>query len=159
MADNSAPLKLIGRKITLEEACDDEDNILQELDYPQQRLDFCVHLLQSEGELLKTVARHLNISPESCKLSPVEEWRHGSFNWCIPVYLDWKGRSRVLLRIPLPYKVGEIRFPGNVDEKLRCEAATYIYIEENNSDIPVPKLWGFGFTNGANVSFYPFCKH
>jgi len=47
--------------------------------------------------------------------------------------------------------VGEETFPGNADEKLRCEAATYIWIQENYPDIPIPQLWGFAFSGNHCV--------
>ncbi|KAL4954293.1 hypothetical protein BDW69DRAFT_205332 [Aspergillus filifer] len=37
-------------------------------------------------------------------------------------------------RVPLPYKCGERYYPGNCEEKLRSEAATYIWINENCPD-------------------------
>ena len=39
-----------------------------------------------------------------------------------------KRRKRVLVRIALPYKLGEDlkQYKGNIEEKLRCEAASYI---------------------------------
>ena len=50
---------------------------------------------------------------------------HGSLNVSIPLYIEnWNRCSakRVLIRFPLLYKVGESAYPGNADEKLRCEA-------------------------------------
>lgn len=41
--------------------------------------------------------------------------------------------------------------PGNADEKLRCEAATFIWIQEHCSEVPIPTLWGFGFVGGQSV--------
>lgn len=147
------PLRLLGgKKITLTEALEEEDNILQELTYPKLRLEFCVYLLKHRHALIDLVAFHLKIDPKTCTLSEVEDWRHGSFNWAIPIHLNWNGRSRVLLRIPLPYKLGETRYPGNIDEKLRCEAATYAYIQERSPDVPIPMLWGFGFSDGSHFT-------
>lgn len=60
--------------------------------------------------------------------------------------------TRVLFRIPLPYKIGEDHFPGNVDEKIRCEAATYIHIRQCCPEIPIPLLLGFGLPAGPSVS-------
>lgn len=63
-----------------------------------------------------------------------------------------------MIRFPLPYKVGELNYPGNANEKVRCEAATYVWIRENCRDVPIPHLWGFAFaadaqdTNGCSVS-------
>ena len=59
-----------------------------------------------------------------------------------------------MFRFSLPYKVGELGYPGNADEKLRCEAAMYIYIQENCPDVPILKLWGFGFKNGSIVRLH-----
>jgi hypothetical protein len=41
--------------------------------------------------------------------------------------------------------------PGNVDEKLRTEAATYIWLQSNCPNIPVPRLFGFGFPGTQSV--------
>jgi hypothetical protein len=38
-----------------------------------------------------------------------------------------------------------------MDEKLGCEIATYIYMEEHCLDIRIPKLFAFGFTDGRQV--------
>lgn len=156
MADPQIVLNLLNRQITLAEAREAEEDILQELRYPKQRFRFCLSLVRSKDELLNLAAFHLNVDRTMCKLAPVQDWRHGSFNFVIPVDVNSKGRNRVIIRIPLPYKVGESQYPGNIDEKLRCEAATYIHIHEHCPDVPIPKLWGFGFTDGSNVSRFPF---
>lgn len=149
-------LELIRREISLSDALSDEDDILQELTYPEARIHFAAHLLRNKKDILSIVASHLNTRIEDCTLSPVEEWRHGSFNICIPVHVKWKGYARVLFRVPLPYKIGEEKEPGKIDEKVRCEAATYIYIQTTCADVPIPRLWGFGFTDGFNVSLVLF---
>lgn len=57
-----------------------------------------------------------------------------------------------MIRFPLPYKVGEFKYPGNAEDKLRCEAATFAWIQENCPSTPIPYLWGFGFPGGPSVS-------
>lgn len=140
---------------TLEAALDEEENMLFNLAYPEKRIDFFVSLIAQRKDIEDTVSYHLGLaSPEICRLGEVKEWIHGSFNVCIPVYVDhWKknpGR-RVLIRFPLPYKIGESTFPGNADEKLRCEAATYVWMQDHCPDVPIPFLWGFGFIGGQSV--------
>lgn len=52
----------------------------------------------------------------------------GSFNVCIRIGFDAPGREtpkQLIMRFPLPYKIGEISCTGNSDEKIRCEAGTY----------------------------------
>ncbi|RMZ76005.1 hypothetical protein DV738_g5194, partial [Chaetothyriales sp. CBS 135597] len=50
-----------------------------------------------------------------------------------------------MFRLPLPYKVGGAE---NGDEKIRCEAATYIWLQENCPSVPIPRLHGFGLSTG-----------
>lgn len=86
--------------------------------------------------LKSLVAHHLNLPfPDTCEVSEPTEWRHGSFNVCVPVTLhNWKEkkqdreRKRVMVRFPLPYRVGEALRAGNADEKVRCEAGTYAWL-------------------------------
>ncbi|KAF2459375.1 hypothetical protein BDY21DRAFT_413954 [Lineolata rhizophorae] len=132
-------LPLIRSEITFEDAVESDENILQELSYPADRLAFCVYLLDHQKEIEAIVSHHLRLSKSQ------------SYNFCVPVYIDnWS--KRVLIRFPLPYKIGETRFPGNADEKLRCEAATFTWIQENCPDVPIRFLWGFGFSDGQSFS-------
>ncbi|EED17256.1 conserved hypothetical protein [Talaromyces stipitatus ATCC 10500] len=77
---------------------------------------------------------------------------------CIPVtVLEWRHQKqhlekRVLIRFPLPYRVGEDFRPGNGDEKIRCEAGTYAWIQENCPEIPIPRLYGFGMSSGETFT-------
>ncbi|GAT26713.1 hypothetical protein RIB2604_02103950 [Aspergillus luchuensis] len=58
-------LPLLHGQISLSAALDDDDNVLQELSYPQRRIDFY-----------------------TCRVEEVKEWISGSFNVCIPVVID-----------------------------------------------------------------------
>ncbi|OAL25414.1 hypothetical protein AYO20_10448 [Fonsecaea nubica] len=79
--------------------------------------------------------------------------KRGFRNVCIPVYFSPASKKDdVYVRIPLPYKVGERNSPGNVEEKLRCEVASYIWIQQNCPDIPIPALYGFGFPDGQTFT-------
>jgi hypothetical protein len=80
----------------------------------------------------------------------------GSFNVCIPVRVN-RAKSpsnRVIVRFPLPYKVGEVQHPGNAEEKIRSEAATFIWIRENCPAVPIPYLWGLGFLTARAYVMY-----
>ena len=118
-------------------------------------MEFFVFLYRNRNDIALLVADHLGLDRSiQCRLGEVKEWIHGSFNVCIPVYIEkWKKHSakRMLIRFPLPYKLGESTYPGNADEKLRSEAATFIRIKEHCPDIPLPRLWAFGFSGGQTV--------
>jgi hypothetical protein len=51
----------------------------------------------------------------------------------------------------LPYRVGEAFRPGNGDKKVRCEAGTYAWLQENCADVPIPRLYGFALSTGETV--------
>lgn len=142
--------------MTLEEALAVDDDVLLELCYSRKQEELLDYLRDSRGDIENAVSRHLGLSKsERCRLGEQDEWMRGNFNLCIPVYIEhWSRhpRKRVVIRFPLPYKLGESDFPGNVEEKLRCEAATFIWIQEHCPEVPIPFLWGFGLPNGDSFT-------
>ena len=149
-------LQTLNGEIAFDEAIQEEHNTLQRLTYRQKRHDFSLYLHQHRTKIEALVSSHLGLKRSGdCQLTQPEDWIYGSFNVCLPVNVSrWNKHlgKRVIIRFPLPYKIGELEYPGNADEKLRCEAATYVWIEENCPDVPIPRLWGFGFSNGHSVS-------
>ncbi|KAF3897577.1 hypothetical protein GY631_1545 [Trichophyton interdigitale] len=156
-------LPLLRGKTTLEDALVQEEDMLIRLSLVDKRFDFFLWIVQHKKEIQELVSFQLGLaSPEQCRVGEVKEWLHGSFNVCVPIYVN-KGvtptEKRLLIRFPLPYKIGETNYPGNADEKLRCEVATYVWMQENCPDVPIPKLWGFGFVDGqtfVDSSTVPF---
>jgi len=148
-------LPLLHGKMTLAKALDEEDNALFPLACSLQREDFLFWIYEHRKNFKALVSLHLGLTnSETCRFGEFREWKHGTFNVCVPVYIDnWRTHpgKRVLLRLPLPYIVGESTRPGNADEKLRAEVAVFIWIRVNCVDIPIPFLWGFGFPSGQSV--------
>ncbi|OJK01949.1 hypothetical protein ASPACDRAFT_50737 [Aspergillus aculeatus ATCC 16872] len=124
--------------------------------FPKSRVEFFVSLYSRRQDIAMLVTNHLQLGRcEQCFVGEVKEWIHGSFNVCIPVRIESRTKQSpkcVMIRFPLPYKVGETLNPGNVDEKLCCEAATFICIRQQQLDIPIPRLWGFGFPGGQTFN-------
>ncbi|KAF3899478.1 APH domain-containing protein [Trichophyton interdigitale] len=144
------------KELTYSDVKDEEVNILNELQYFEKQTEFITGLAKREGWVKSIVAHHLNISPSRCNIAESAEWLKGSFNVCIPVTVQgWRGdqpKHRVLLRVPLPFKLGEAFRPGNADEKIRCEAGTYAWLQENHPDIPIPQLYGFSLSSGETFT-------
>lgn len=69
----------------------------------------------------------------------------------MPVYVD--GEKKALIRFALPYKNGEIPYPGNENGKIRYNAATFMWIRVHYPKIPISRLWGVGFVGGQCVCF------
>ncbi|TAQ88602.1 hypothetical protein B7494_g3062 [Chlorociboria aeruginascens] len=143
-------LPLLKGTITLEDALNEDDNILARIEYPRRKYEFYNYLSAHKAEIEATVSFHLGVN--ECRVSDAKTWMSGSYNVCIPVYINPGSDMRVLFRVPLPYKLGEAKFPGNVDEKLRCEVASYIWIQEHCPDLPIPVLFGFGFQDGQTFT-------
>lgn len=141
---------LRGGSVSLEDALADDDNVLHRLDYPQKQKEFWSYLVSRKNDIEGIVCYHLRAG--HCQVADETDWLFGSYNVCIPVSVNPPSEDRVLVRIPLPYKIGETNNPGNVDEKLRCEVATYIWIRENCPTVPIPALYGFAFPDGQTVS-------
>ncbi|KAE8351727.1 hypothetical protein BDV28DRAFT_136480 [Aspergillus coremiiformis] len=112
--------------------------------------------LLRDKEITYSVAKeqeHLGLnSPTACHVAPENNWLYGSFNVCVPVAIDDWDEERVLIRFPLPYRVGEAARPGNGDEKIRSEAGTYTWLQENCPDVPIPHLYGFGLSTGETFT-------
>lgn len=147
--------------ITLSAAEDEEDDMTAKLQYAEKRGDFYDKIRKKMEDIKSVVASHCMLaSPDLVHIPDVIEekylaWIHGSFNVCIPLSIKKQGLSipsKMAFRVPLPYKVGEEFYPGNCEEKLRSEAATYIWIGENCPDVPIPTLRGFGVPGGLSVS-------
>ncbi|KAK2744476.1 hypothetical protein FQN55_006803 [Onygenales sp. PD_40] len=144
-----------GGSVSLEDARIDDDNVLHRLDYPKKQEEFWSYLVSRKSDIEAIVRFHLRA--KHCQVADESQWLYGSYNVCIPVYIKRPSEDRVLVRIPLPYKIGEANNPGNVDEKLRCEVATYIWIREHCPTVPIPSLYAFAFPNGQTfrVLFLP----
>ncbi|PGH32008.1 hypothetical protein GX50_05202 [[Emmonsia] crescens] len=161
-AGTAKPRKLLlNRLITLSSAEDEEEDMRAELQYATKRANLYTEFQSQEEEIRKLIAFHCGLAnPAHIQVPEMFEndklvWKHGSFNMCIPIYINSSEQSlpaKMGFRVPLPYKTGEEAFPGNAEEKVRSEAATYIWINGNCPDIPIPKLRGFGVPGG--LSFF-----
>ncbi|PYI03597.1 hypothetical protein BO78DRAFT_374884 [Aspergillus sclerotiicarbonarius CBS 121057] len=149
---------LLKNTITYSVAKEREDNILHQLHYHDARTSFFSHLIEHIDWIRNIVTHHLRLaSLDICHVAEPKEWIHGSFNVCIPVTIDcWKHQTqpgnRVLVRFPLPYRVGEEFRPGNGDEKVLCEAGAYAWLQQNCPDVPIPYLYGFGLSTGEKFT-------
>lgn len=127
-------LRLLREDITYSKAQRKEVNILRRLTYFNRQQEFFARLSDNRDWIKAIIAHHLRIpSTASCHVADVRDWLHGSFDLCIPVSVDnWQGRAqsgtRVPLRLPLPYRVGEDFRSGNADGKIRCEAGAYAWL-------------------------------
>ncbi|PLN84892.1 hypothetical protein BDW42DRAFT_183365 [Aspergillus taichungensis] len=150
------PRRLIRGEITYSAAKEKDTNILHELGYREQKIQFFTRLYKNRELIKNLVAHHLGITSDACRVVDVEDWIHGSFNVCIRVDIDNpkpNTEKQVMIRFPLPYRIGESPCPGNADEKVRCEVGTYAWVSEKCPDVPIPRLHGFGLSNGKTFTY------
>ena len=149
--------RLLREEITYSLAKEREVNILHQLGYFDQQSRFLSYLYGKQEWMKAVIAHHLGFrSTDRCHIAKMEDWICGSFNVSVPVTIDnWKRRqqpgNRVILRFPLPYRVGESFRPGNGDEKIQCEAGAYAWLQQNCPDVPIPRLYGFATSRGEMV--------
>jgi hypothetical protein len=146
-------LPLLKGSVHLEDALDEDDDMLAQLRHPQHKKEFFDYLMAHNADIENLVRCHLGIN--RCHVCVMEIWKSGSFNVCIPILIPGtgcRGHDKVFVRFPLPYKVGEANNPGNVEEKLRTEIAAYVWLQEQCPDVPIPTLHGFGLPDGQCVS-------
>jgi hypothetical protein len=63
--------------------------MLFRLTYPKHRFEFFLWILQHRKDFETIVSYHLSLAAdEICRLGEVRERKLGSFNVCIPVYID-----------------------------------------------------------------------
>ena len=117
---------------------------------------FCHRLESHRDQLEKLIARHLGIQVSDIVLLGQEHWIWGSYNICLPLVIKRTKNTTTLplqaiMRFALPFRCGEEYSPGNVEKKLRCEAATYIWLQRQCPSIPTPQLLAMGFPGTESV--------
>ncbi|PYI29997.1 hypothetical protein BP00DRAFT_347328 [Aspergillus indologenus CBS 114.80] len=145
--------RLLRDEITYSAAKELETNVLHSLSYWDQQSSYFEDLRRKSQLLETVVAHHLNLVPTSCRIAEPSEWLSGTFNVCIPIYVENnRQRPSFLLRFPLPHRVGENVNPGNADEKILCEVGTYAWLQLNCPGVPIPQLHGYGLSTGQKFT-------
>uniref|UniRef100_A0A1Y1L4W5 Uncharacterized protein n=1 Tax=Photinus pyralis TaxID=7054 RepID=A0A1Y1L4W5_PHOPY len=139
---------------SFESAAEEENNFLLSIQH-QCAAEHLRRRLWDQRELIQaTVRHHLRLHRDDiCTVLPPESWVQGGFNLCVLVEVDSEGLTRRLIfRCPMPHKLAEQRYPGTIDEKVGCEVATYIWMQEHCTDIRIPNLYAFGLIDGGHFT-------
>lgn len=124
---------------------------LRSMTYPllsELENDFIKGLVDKKSIIEELVRSQLRA--QSCRLADEDVWEQGGSHVAIPCYLD--PERTVWFRSPLPHAVREHGDCGHGNECLSTEVASYLCIEENCPDVPIPTLHSFGFADGSTVS-------
>lgn len=94
MAQETETLPLLRGTATLKSALEEEEDMLLDLNYPDRRIDFFVSLYLNREEIENIASFHLGLhSSDTCQTGKVNEWLHGSFNACIPLYINKRNQN------------------------------------------------------------------
>lgn len=142
------------RPITYESAIKKDSNIIEKLRHFEAAKQLYESLWDQRAAIQDLVRELLGLgSLTPCSIAATDRWIRGSFNVCIPLQIQhglaWK---KYMFRCPMPHKFAEARFPSTIDEKLSCEAATYIWMQTHCADVRIPHLYAFGFSDQRRVS-------
>ncbi|KAK4145988.1 uncharacterized protein C8A04DRAFT_26148 [Dichotomopilus funicola] len=147
-----------GLRIGLNDAQESEEDIIRRIAWYTAAAAATAELEEQskEGIISNLASHHLGIRASRCIVEPTRNWPRGSFNQCVFIGIHARSiwgkiaetsSSRLLLRVPSAH-----RLVGMVEEKMRCEVATYIWMQENCPDVPIPRLYGFGFPDGRHFT-------
>ncbi|KJZ74822.1 hypothetical protein HIM_05731 [Hirsutella minnesotensis 3608] len=132
-----------GEAMALSSAQACPDNVLHELEYPRRKREFRQELEAITDDIEALVCRLLGIRGVYIWGEP--QWDSGSFNLVIPMETGPHVDTMVYLRLPFPHRTPTT---ASLDEKLRTEIATYLWMQENCPDVPIPTLHAFGLPDG-----------
>ncbi|TPX14871.1 uncharacterized protein E0L32_004980 [Thyridium curvatum] len=152
VAEPEPTLSLLGKPpITYRAALDTDDNYISEAAFVRATEQLFQALWAQQPAIKGLVRHHLGLRDRDdvvCDIAGHRRWLVGGFNVCIPVRVTSPTRNhRLILRCAMPHKLAESRFPGTVDEKTACEVGAYVWMQEKCPDIPIPRLYGFGFSD------------
>jgi hypothetical protein len=144
------------KQVTEAEALDDDWDMIPTLTAFTKTQQFIDRLGSHRAQIEGLIARHLGIPVSDFVLLGQEHWVWGSYNICLPLDINRTTRTlslprQAILRFALPFRCGEEYSPGNVEEKLRCEAATYVWLQRHCPSIPTPRLLAMGFPGSESV--------
>lgn len=132
----------------------EESNFLLSLQHQDAAESLRKSLWSQREPIAALVRHHLRLrKDDSCTVLPVDTWIQGGFNICIIVMVTSGGWTRELIfRCPMPHKLAEQQYPGTMDEKVSCEVATYVWMQEYCDKIRIPTLYAFGFGDGNHFT-------
>ncbi|OAA63599.1 hypothetical protein SPI_03762 [Niveomyces insectorum RCEF 264] len=155
-----------GKQIDYDAAIASESDVLAQHQQWNDSLAFKVDLWHQSAALESLVAFHVGVDAACLKIGHPKTWSQGSFNVAIPMLLfddagaaeGWTSSpsehengslKRVVLRCPSRY------YAGMIDEKMRCETASYVWMQRHCPHVRIPHLYGFGFPGGAHPPTCP----
>ncbi|KAH7019761.1 hypothetical protein EDB80DRAFT_207256 [Ilyonectria destructans] len=145
-------LDIPGGTITYEAARKCEDNVIIEHHRAAETHDIYCHLWVDRHNAEALAVHHLGLEPGTIsRIAPQEDWKvsdhHISFT--IVVYdTDREEDRKVHFKCYIPSAYGEDFFKNSVEEKIRIDVGSQVWMSQKCADIPIPFMFGYGLPNG-----------
>lgn len=142
-----------GKLLSVTSAAEHESNLVLFIRHRHAAERFSRQLWDQKESIEALVRSHLRLRKgDRCIVLPRDTWIQGGFNICVLVEVIAAGSStKLVFRCPMPHKLAERQYPGTIDEKVRCEVAAYVWMQEHCFDVRIPSLYAFGFVDGSQV--------
>ncbi|CAK7201390.1 hypothetical protein SEUCBS139899_004094 [Sporothrix eucalyptigena] len=133
---------------------DDVRACIDLIDLPKVRFAFVKYLRVREQQIAIVAAEHVGaVCAEDVQLAASEDWIYGRSTLCVPfTTVVGKNPLHGLVRFPFPDTRDAEAYPTSIDERVRCEAGTHIWMKMTCPDVSVPKVYGFGFPGGSSFT-------
>ncbi|KAI0871978.1 hypothetical protein GGS24DRAFT_509268 [Hypoxylon argillaceum] len=144
-----------GKLPSFDSACAEESNLLLHNQNRHAAQDLRDFLWNHKKSIAGVVRAHLGLkSRDSCLILSPKHWFQGGFNICVLVEVTWQDAppKKIVFRCPMPHKLAEEQYPGTIDEKVSCEVASYVWMQERCADVRIPYLYAFGFTDSTHFT-------
>ncbi|CAG2000559.1 unnamed protein product [Fusarium graminearum] len=128
-----------------------EINLVHQFKHQDVSERFKFELWQKRDSIAALIRHHLQLhAGDTCIVLPHEKWIHGCFNVCVQAQVTaGNSTKKFIFRCPIPPHAGQ-QYPGIIDEKVGCEVATYIWMQQHCPEIRIPDLFAFGFTDDSS---------
>ncbi|KAG8667739.1 hypothetical protein FPOAC2_12928 [Fusarium poae] len=129
-----------------------ESNLVHKRKHHDAAARFKLELWKKRESIAALIKHHLRLdADDTCTVLARKEWMQGIFNICVLVEVAvGNTNKKLILRCPIPPHAGQPS--STVDEKVGCEVATYIWMQQYCSDIRIPHLFAFGFTDDSSFT-------
>lgn len=149
-------LDIPGGSITYEAARKCEDNVIIEHHRAAETHDIYCHLWVDRHNAEALAVHHLGLERGTIsRIAPQEDWKVGDhhISFTIVVYDTDLGQDRkVHFKCYIPSAYGEDFFKNSVEEKIRIDVGSQVWMSQKCPDIPIPIMFGYGLPNGRQVS-------
>ncbi|KAH6874937.1 hypothetical protein B0T10DRAFT_200595 [Thelonectria olida] len=145
-------------RVKFEDVVDGDEDFIHSQNHEDEKNQFRNFIWDHRDLIQQFIFLHLNLKSGkgyTCFIPPPREWEEGRFNLSFPVEIcdmETKTSRTLMYRVSIPDALGENDHPGSVEEKVRIEAASHIWVRENTPSVPVPHLYGFGFADDRHFT-------